>query len=447
MRLRPILATPMLCSAALASPALAQEGGPDISISGDARVRAEALDGQFRAKGPDSEFFVSSRVMVEAEVDFGPVAIGGEIRDSRALSIEDDSVANGGSINTLEPLQGWIAADFDGLAGGSARLKAGRFTQSLGSGLLVGTPGFANNIVSYAGAQFDWKAGNTRFIGFWARPFTTLPADLAEVQDNDFELDRVTDGLSFFGGHLSQGKLAAGATGELYAYRLAEDDTADRATTNRKLVTIGGRFFRKGASGRFDFDVEAAGQFGTVRATASAADTNDMDVRASFAHAQAGYTFATAWTPRIGFEIDYGSGDKAGDGHYSRFDMLYGARRILEPVGIYGPLSWANMIAPGIRVEAKPGKRFDTMLALRGNWLDSRTDSFAKTGVRDSTGRSGNYAGTQIEGRVRYWLLGKKILIEAGAAYLAKGRFLSTAPNAPDTGDTRYGYLALSAGF
>ncbi len=447
MRLRPFLAAPLISASALASPALAQESGPEFTISGDARVRAEAIDGEFRANAPNSEFFVSSRVMVDAEVDFGAIAIGGELRDSRALSIDKESVANGGSINTLEPLQGWIAADFGGLAGGEARLKAGRFTQSLGSGLLVGTPGFANNIVSYAGAQFDWKAGNTRFIGFWSKPFTTLPADLAELQDNDFELDRVTDGLTFFGGHLSQGKLVAGASGEVYAYRLAEHDSADRATKNRKLVTVGGRFFRKSAPGRFDFDVEAAGQFGTVRASASAADMNDIDVRAGFTHAQAGYTFASAWSPRIGFEIDYGSGDKASDGHYSRFDMLYGALRILEPVGIYGPLSWSNMISPGLRVEAKPARQFDAMLGLRGNWLASRTDSFAKTGVRDSTGQSGNYAGTQVEGRVRYWLMGKKILIEAGAAYLAKGRFLKDAPNAPDTGDTRYGYLSVSAGF
>jgi len=30
--------------------------------------------------------------------------------------------------------------------------------------------------------------------------------------------------------------------------------------------------------------------------------------------------------------------------------------------------------------------------------------------------------------------------LEAGAALLDKGRFLKTAPNAPEAGDTRYGY-------
>jgi len=83
----------------------------------------------------------------------------------------------------------------------------------------------------------------------------------------------------------------------------------------------------------------------------------------------------------------------------------------------------------------------------RALWLAEATDSFAKTGVRDRRGLSGRYAGAQIEGRVRYWLIPKRLRVEAGAAYLAKGRFLATAPNAPETGDTKYGYLDIATEF
>lgn len=36
------------------------------------------------------------------------------------------------------------------------------------------------------------------------------------------------------------------------------------------------------------------------------------------------------------------------------------------------------------------------------------------------------------------------VRLAGGGTYLAKGRFLDTAPNSPPTGDTRYGFLDLS---
>src|SRR3546814_4408696 len=66
----------------------------------------------------------------------------------------------------------------------------------------------------------------------------------------------------------------------------------------------------------------------------------------------------------------------------------------------------------------------------RANWLDSETDSFANTGVRDPGGASGRFGGHQIEGRVRYWIVPKLLRLDTGAAVLINGRFLNDAPNA-----------------
>lgn len=71
-----------------------------------------------------------------------------------------------------------------------------------------------------------------------------------------------------------------------------------------------------------------------------------------------------------------------------------------------------------------------------------RTDSFATTSVRDVTGRSGRFAGHQVDGRVRYWVVPGFLRSEVNALWLAKGRFLKSAPNAPRVGDT--GYLSTS---
>src|SRR3546814_6053469 len=72
--------------------------------------------------------------------------------------------------------------------------------------------------------------------------------------------------------------------------------------------------------------------------------------------------------------------------------------------------------------------------------LANRTDSFGSTGVRDATGQSGRFAGQQLEASASYWLMPKVAQLEVGYARLFKGRFLRVAPNAPDTGDTNYGY-------
>lgn len=424
-----------------------EDGGTTLSIDGELRVLGEAIGGQFRSSSTDSEFLLTSRVKINAEADFGPIAIGGELRDSRALSIETGSAARGSSINTLEPFQGWIALDFSP-AGGEARLKGGRFTQKIGSGRLIGTPGYSNNIVTYAGAQLLWKTGGTTFTGFWARPFDTLPSSTAEVQDNRIEVDAVSDTKTVFGGHVAQKKLVAGATGEVYVYRFAEHDTPDEATKDRKLTTIGARLSRKPASGAFDFDVEAAGQFGSIHGSSSPADTTDIDVGAAFAHLEAGWTFEGPMKPRLSFEFDYATGEDGDAAHYSQFDMMYGARRgVFGPTGIYGPLSWNNLVSPTVRFEMEPSDGLEVFAAVRGAWLDSATASFAKTGVRDATGNSGRHAGTQIEGAVSHSFADGRLKAEVGGALFLNGRFMEDAPNASGNGDTHYGYVMLIAKF
>jgi hypothetical protein len=80
-------------------------------------------------------------------------------------------------------------------------------------------------------------------------------------------------------------------------------------------------------------------------------------------------------------------------------------------------------------------------------WLDSATDGFATTGVRDASGRSGKFVGHQVEGRIRYWLIPSRLRFEYDGLLLAKGRFLRDAPNAPPKAWTVYNSFNLTASF
>jgi len=83
----------------------------------------------------------------------------------------------------------------------------------------------------------------------------------------------------------------------------------------------------------------------------------------------------------------------------------------------------------------------------RAAWLDSATDSFSSTGVRDPAGQSGKFAGHQVEGRARYWIVPRILRMDTGAAWLINGRFLRDAPNANGYGNPVYGYFDLTATF
>ena len=80
-------------------------------------------------------------------------------------------------------------------------------------------------------------------------------------------------------------------------------------------------------------------------------------------------------------------------------------------------------------------------------WLASRQDSFSSTGVRDATGRAGDFSGHQLEGRIRYWLVPQRLQFEFDGLVLSKGRFLRDAPNATAGRWTRYASFNLSAIF
>lgn len=435
-----------------AVPAAAETGSDDtggFDVSGSFRVRGDAIDGQFRPGKAEDDALLMLRTILKASYDAGPVEIVGELVDARVYNQDLDTPISTSDVNALEPLQAYVGLNLDQIVGGgySGQLKAGRFTMDIGSARLIGRPDDSNFPPAYTGAMLDLETpGDGELTVFWTMPNTRLPKDAAELQDNEVKLDRSTSDVQFYGAHYGR-PLLGKVGGEIYAYRLDEQDAEGYPTRNRDLVTIGARLNRKPAAGKFDFDFEYARQIGDIRSGTAATDTTDIDVDAFFFEAQVGHKFSGGWSPRVSAHFDIASGDSPG-GKYGRFDPLYPARRSeFGPTGVYGPISRSNLVSLGLRGEAKPSSKLDLMAMYRALWLDEASDSFASTSVRDATGASGKWAGNQLELRVRYKLIPDRLELEGGGAYLDKGRFLREAPNAPQTGDTRYGYVAVVTKF
>jgi len=430
-----------LCAvAALSIPiddAAAQDG---LQLSGNVRLRYEAIDNQPRAGFGESDDLISVRTILAAEYRGDGWRIGGELYDSRAYSADARPPVSTNEVNALEPVQAWVAVDIASPlgTGSKATVQAGRFTLNLGSRRLVAADDYRNTTNGYTGLRADITAkGGMKATLIYVLPQMRRPDDAASLADNRVKLDRESFGQVLWGGLIARPDMLGATMAELSFYHFGERDAPARPTRNRSLDTLGLRLIREPKAGHWDHELEAIGQWGDVRAsTALAAPLRR--VRAWFVHAEAGYSFAGDWAPRLSVEFDYASG-QSGTDKVNRFDTLFGMRRAdLAPSGLYNAVGRANILTPAVRIEATPSKRVDLMGSYRPMWLASRTDAFSTTGVRDATGRSGSFAGQQIDARVRWWAIPERLRFEADAVLLLKGHFLKTAPNAPAGGDTRY---------
>lgn len=92
-----------------------------LKIEGSVRVRFEAIAGQARPGFNDSDELVSLRSTLFAEYDWGPVRIGGEIRDARVYDASLRTPLSTSEVNALEPVQAYIGGNLGNLLGAGSK--------------------------------------------------------------------------------------------------------------------------------------------------------------------------------------------------------------------------------------------------------------------------------------------------------------------------------------
>ncbi len=417
-----------------------------LRVSGMQRTRFEALDGQFRAAGglDGSDHVWAVRTTLRADVNLGGFIATGEVWDARQYESDDGSVVDTTIVNALEMVQ--LFAGYEGRSVFRADDKAsvifGRHTMDLGGRRLVARNDFRNTTNTFLGVNARWEtASKSSLQAFFTLPTRRLPTDFDELLDNDVELDEENRHVKFWGLYATFADVFEKVNGELYYLGLDEQDAHALATANRALTTVGGRLVKRPATERVDYELEASYQFGESRTNTTS--NTELDHEAEFVHLEGGYTFDAAWRPRAVLQFDYASGDDSpNDNENNRFDTLFGARRFeFGPTGILGAIARSNVMTPGLRAILSPRKDVEVMLAHRPVYLASDTDTYTPGGVRDATGSSGDHVGDFSECRVRWNVFPGNWMLEFGAAYMANGGFLESAPNASGNGDTSYVYV------
>ena len=461
---RAVLAAASLAFAALsATPARAGDpvpfrlasaiDAPDwLTLGGSYRIRYETLDGPYRAKQKGSDQILVERLLLAARVRMDAFFIGGELEDSRQQLADTGTHLGTDSVDALEPLQFYAGfTAHDAFAPGSTlEVTAGRITIDEGSRRLVARNSFRNTINAFTGVRAAWHgAGGAELDAFYVLPVNREPTALDELLDNSVRMDSESWHTRLWGLFVSEPKLIGRATGEAYVYGFHNEDGPGLKVADRDLYTPGVRVVAKPAAGLWDYEAEAAMQFGWSRTTTSASDTRNLNHVAGFLHASAGYTWDAPWKPRLSLEYDYASGDEhPRDGTDNRFDTLYGARRFdFGPTGLYGAVARSNIDTPGLRLNLAPAKDLTAMIGYRALWLASPRDQWTTAGLTDPTGKSGSYLGQQVEGMLRYDPLPGVLSLEAGGAYLDHGSFQEHVPGAPAAANTTYGYLSATVTF
>ncbi len=183
--------------------------------------------------------------------------------------------------------------------------------------------------------------------------------------------------------------------------------------------TFGGRLKNK-LPYDFDYEVEAAGQWG---------EFNKKAVRAGMAVGILGYTFNVPWQPRAAFEFDYASGGKSNNKVLKTFDNLYPTNH--PYYGYMDLISLQNLNDYRYQISIKPTKKLKLQSDFHIIYLDTPKDSFysaARTVTRTtSAGSSGlsSHVGNEVDFSGDY-KLNKYVSLQAGYSHLFAGDYLKS---------------------
>jgi hypothetical protein len=417
-----------------------------LSLSVEQRTRYETVDGSFKAGGRGGDQQIPMQLDAFLEARFNHFRAGVEFLDARQVGSDSGSGINNTHVDEADFIQGYLAWADQNVAysGLGAEVIVGRQTLNFGSRRLIARNAMRNTINSFDGVRLrllDYN--NWQFNAFVTKPVGRYPNNSAQLLDGFHSFDEPEYQTWFSGGFLEKYDIAWGINAELYLYHLDEGDRKRNPTANRRYFTPGMRFYMKPAKGKFDFQTETIGQFGTVRSSTAANNGTDLDHSAWYQHLDIGYTSDIPWSPRLALEYDYASGDHdPNDRKNQRFDTLYGARRFeFGPTGIYGAFARSNINTPGLRVTAAPRSDVQLGLAHRLYWLAEDKDSWTTANLRDPTGRTDNFIGQQLELMAR-WDFNSSLNFETGWAHLFKGTFAKETANAPtNKDDVNYFYV------
>jgi hypothetical protein len=303
-------------------------------------------------------------------------------------------------------------------------IKVGRQLLAYGDERLIG-PLEWNNF------SRSWDAVKLRYAAekWWVDAFAASLVTIADDKFNKSDLfdnkglgrDQVLSGVYFSTTALDF------QTTDLYALYLHENFPAG----DSDFMTFGTRWkSTPGKFGPWDYTAEFAAQTGDVKG---------KDLSAFAGHAELGYTFDTAWKPRLALDYSYGTGDgNAADGKVGTFQNLYPTNHLYY--GYMDAVSWQNIHDINLSLKVAPTKKLTARLDYHAFWLAETSDAWYRANgvatVRPITPGADSYAGSEADLTLTYAAT-KNLSFMAGYSHFFAGKYLSDT-GASDDADFAY---------
>jgi hypothetical protein len=372
------------------------------------RGRFENPSGRNCAQDSGDGYYLS-RVRVEAKLKVNNyIDLFAMTQDGRVFGYNDPTKRPSGMMDSFDLRQ--VYMDVHGeFSAGALAFRLGRQYLIFGSKRLVGTADWSNSPAVFDAAKLNFTRSGVSVDVFAATRVSTI---------NPYTFNEPKKGENLYGTYLIFNKLVPNAQVEPYLFWRTQPLVTDEIKTkgDSDLATVGFRFLGK-LPHRFDYISEIVFQRGTYATDKVSAWAGSWGM---------GYTLSkSARKPRVLFEYNYASGDKAkGDGRRGTFDQLYAVNHFYY--GIADQVGWKNTRNYKIGIEVQATKRLKIQIDLNDFYLATLQDAlYTDNGgtVITNTKATSKHVGTEPDVQVMYKLT-KQISVGGGYGRLIPGGFL-----------------------
>ncbi len=334
-----------------------------VSFGGHIRFRGESWSNfNFNDTPANSDTFGLGRVFLHADIHVGSNVrffVEGKTALSTARNLPGGRRTS--DVDTADLLNAFVDVTTPLSDSSRFTLRAGRQELLFGKERLVGISAWSNTVRAFEGFSSKLQLQQWNITGFWAQPVT--------VSKYSFNRrDRSTD---FFGVYAA-GRVPRTKVGlDVYLLTLDRPQSTFNGTTGaEKRHTLGARLWGAIPHSNFDYEAEAAHQFG---------DVGSSGISAGTVMGQVGYRFAKLpMSPRLYTEIDYASGDKQSGGDVQTFNPLFPTAHAV--LGFADVTGWRNVIDLIHGVTLKPLPKVTVDFSTHNFWRANENDALYNSG-------------------------------------------------------------------
>lgn len=377
-------------------------GAPDsyLSLGANLRERIETNNAPlFGIGSAQSDTYLLQRAEVHADAH-----VGGhwqffvQLEDARAYGKNTIAPVDKNPLDIEQAFATYSGA----LGGGTFKFRVGRQEMAFDLQRFIAVRDGPNVRQAFDALWADYEYRKWRFIAYATQPVQNRSASTFDDVSNR---DLTFNGVRFERQSVGPGDLS----GYWSRYNRANAHFIDASGPEHRDVWD---LRYSGTHGRFDWDVEAMLQTGTI---------GGATIGAWAAGSIAGYKLDLRWSPRVALQIDAASGDRhSRDGRVETFNPLF-------PNGYYFTLSgytgYANLIHVKPSVTLKPSSNLSLLGAVGFQWRETTGDAVYQQpnqAVPGTAGRGGLWTGMYVQLRAD-WTIAANLIGSVEAVHFQVG--------------------------